>query len=49
MFVTLHRLQLFYRSSVQWVACLLPLCFVSVMCFCFFTFTRLAINGEGQD
>lgn len=42
--ITLHRLQLFYRSGVQWVACLLPLAFVSMMCFCFYTITRSVVK-----
>ena len=42
--VTLHRLQLFYRSGVQWIALLLPLAFVAMMCFIFYTIVRAVVK-----
>ena len=46
--VLLHRLQLFYRSGVQWVACLLPLAFVSMMCFCFYSIVRSVVKDPDE-
>ena len=41
---TRHRLQLFYRSSVQWTALIVPLFFVSMMCFIFYTIIRSIVK-----
>lgn len=42
--VTLHRLQLFYRSTVQWVALVIPLMFTSMMCFIFYSIMKSVIK-----
>ena len=40
----LHRLQLFYRSSAQWIALFLPLLFVTMMCFNFYSITKSVVK-----
>jgi len=40
--IFLHRLQNFYRSSTQWVACLLPLAFVAIMIFVLYSILKAA-------
>ena len=40
----MHRLQLFYRSGVQWVACIIPLAFVAMMCFTFYSIIRSVVK-----
>ena len=40
----LHRLQLFYRSSAQWIALFLPLLFVTMMCFNFYSITKSIVK-----
>ena len=42
--IMLHRLQLFYRDSVQWIACILPLAFVAMMCFTFYSIIKSVVK-----
>ena len=46
--ITLHRLQLFYRSGVQWIAILIPLAFVAWMCFVFYTIVRSVVKDPEE-
>ena len=43
-YIMLHRLQLFYRSSAQWIALFLPLLFVTMMCFNFYSITKSVVK-----
>lgn len=47
-FVLLHRIQLFYRSSFQWAATLIPLAFVAMMCFQFYSIFRTTMKDPDQ-
>ena len=46
--IMLHRLQLFYRSGVQWVACIIPLAFVAMMCFTFYSIIRSVVKDPAD-
>ena len=46
--IMLHRLQLFYRSGTQWVACIIPLAFVAMMCFTFYSIVRSVVKDPEE-
>ena len=44
-----HRIILFYRDASQWVALLIPILFVTMMAFIFYSLVKVIATGQNAD
>ena len=43
-----HRIKLFYRDASQWIALLIPIMFVVMMAYIFYSFVKVIAGGKDK-